>query len=81
MRWAVYVAKMHTGFLWGNPKARDHLENRGIYWRIILKWIFRKGGGSLGWIDLCQNRERWRAVVFPVMNLPVPQNAGNFLTN
>jgi hypothetical protein len=43
MRWAVYVAKVHTGFWWGNPKERDNLEDRGIDWWIILKWIFRKG--------------------------------------
>jgi hypothetical protein len=33
------------------------------------------------WIDLAQGRERWRALVKAVMNLRVPQNAGNFLTS
>jgi hypothetical protein len=29
--------------LWGrNLKERDHLENRGLDGRIILRWIFRK---------------------------------------
>ena len=32
-------------------------------------------------IDLAQGREIWRALGNAVMNLRVPQNAGNFLTN
>jgi hypothetical protein len=35
----------------------------------------------MDWIDLAQNRDRSRALVNAVMNLRVPQNAGNFFTN
>ena len=37
--------------------------------------------GDMGWIDLAQDGSRWRALVDAVMNLRVPQNAGNFLTS
>jgi hypothetical protein len=33
----------------------------------------------MDWIDVAQDRDRWRAVVNVVMNIQVPQNAGNFL--
>ena len=59
---------------------RDHLEDPGIDGRIILRWIFRKCCGGMDWIDLAQDRDRWRAVVNGLMNLRVPLNVGNFLT-
>ena len=29
-------------------------------------------GGDMDWIDLAQDRDRWRALVNVVMNIPVP---------
>jgi hypothetical protein len=49
------------------------LEDPGVDGRIIVKWIFKKwDGGGLDWIDMAQDRDRWRAVVNVVMNLRVP---------
>jgi len=45
------------------------LENPGVDGKIILRWM---GGGDVDWIDLAQDRDRWRALVNAVMNFGVP---------
>jgi hypothetical protein len=40
--------------------------------RIILKWIIKQWDGGMDWIDLAQERDRWRLLVKVVMNLWVP---------
>jgi hypothetical protein len=48
------------------------LEDVSVDGRIILKWIFKKWDGGMDWIDMAQDRNRWRAVVSAVMILRVP---------
>jgi hypothetical protein len=76
MRWAGHVARMgksqvHTGFWWGDLREGDHLGGSGVDGRIVLKWIFKKWDGGMDWIELAQDRDRWRDVN-AVMNLRVP---------
>ena len=57
----------------GKPEGGDHFKNPGVDGRMILKWILETwDGGDIDWIDLGQDKNRWRAVVNTVMNLRVP---------
>jgi hypothetical protein len=47
--WAKHVARIgrievFTGFLWGNLRERDHLEDADIDGGIILRWILGEWG-------------------------------------
>ena len=49
------------------------MGNPGVDGRIILRWIFRKWDvRGIDWIELAQDRDRWRVLVNAVMNLRVP---------
>jgi hypothetical protein len=73
-RWVGHVARMGRGE--GNLREGDRMEDPGIDGRIILKWIFeRLDGGGIDWINLAQDRDRWRAVVNAV-NLGVHKMRG-----
>jgi hypothetical protein len=56
----------------GDLRERDHLEDVGMDRTIILKWIFKQWDGGMHWIDLAQDRDRWRALLNSIMNLQVP---------
>ena len=56
----------------GDLRERDHFKKQGIGGRKILKWAFKKWGGSMDWIDLAEDRDRWRFLVNAVMKLRFP---------
>jgi hypothetical protein len=63
---------VHTGFLWGYLRNRDHLEDPGIDGRLIFKWIFKKWDEGVDWIQLPQDRDRWQTLLNVLLNLQVP---------
>ena len=65
----------------GDLRERNHLEDLCIDGRIISEWIVKKRDGETDWIDLDQNRGKWRAFVNAVMKLRVTYNGGDFLTS
>ena len=69
---------MCTGFWWRNLRERDHWGDPDVDVRIIFRWIFRKWGGCGDWMELSQNRERWRALVSTARNLGI-QKCGEFV--
>jgi len=68
MRWEGHIARtgerrgVYRVFGVGNLRENDHLEDADVDGRIILRWIFRKWDGGIDWIDLSQDRDRWRAL-------------------
>ena len=61
----------YTGFWWGNLRERDHLGDPR--WEHNIKMDLQElGCGSMDWIELAQDKDRWRAHVNAVKNLQVP---------
>jgi hypothetical protein len=78
------TGEAYTGFWWRILRERDHLGEIGIDGRIILNIKMDLQSvrcGGMDWIELAQDRDRWRALVNAIMNLWAKQNVGNFLTS
>jgi len=55
------------------PEGRSPLGRPSYRWEDNIKMDLREMGcGGMDWIDLAQDRDRWRALVSAVMNLRVP---------
>jgi hypothetical protein len=62
----------YTGFWWGILRKETTWKTRRRWKGNIKMDIQEVGCGSLDWIELAQDRDRWRALVNTVMNLRVP---------
>jgi len=76
-RWAGHVASMGEGrgvyrVLVGKPEGRRPLRRPRRGWEDNIRMDFREVGcGYVDWMELAQDRDRWRALVSAVMKLRV----------
>jgi hypothetical protein len=57
----------------GRPERRSPLERPRGRWKDNIKINFQEvGWEGVDWIDIAQDRDRWRTLVNAVMNLQVP---------
>jgi hypothetical protein len=74
---AGFVARMGEGrglysVVVGKPEVKRPLKRPRRKWEDNIKMDFQEvGSEGLDWIDLAQDRDRWRAIVNAVMNLQV----------
>jgi len=76
MRWAGHVALMgerrvvHRVLL-GKPEGKRPLGRPRRRWEYNIKMDLREVGGVEDWMELVQDRDRWRTLVNTVMNFRV----------
>jgi hypothetical protein len=57
----------------GKPEGRRRLGRPRCKWLGNIRMdLVEVGWGDVHWIGLAQDRDKWRALVNPVMNLRVP---------
>jgi len=78
MRWVVHVARMGERrgvyrVLVGKPEGKRPLGRHRRRWEDNIKTDLQEVGcGGMDWIELAQDRDRWRTLVSAGMNLRVP---------
>jgi hypothetical protein len=66
------IGEAHKGCWWGELMEEDLFEELDVDGRIIFYMIFKMCSGSVNWIDLAEDGDRWHAVVIAEMNLRLP---------
>jgi hypothetical protein len=78
MRWAGHVAPMGEDsgvqrVLVGKPEGKRPLGRPRRRWKANIKMDLQEvGGGRVDWMELAQDRDRWRALVGTVRDFRVP---------
>ena len=78
MRWAGHVARMDEGrgvhkVSAGKPEGKRPLGRSRRRWEDNIKMDLQEVGRGCGdWMELTQDRDRWRALVSTIMNFGVP---------
>jgi len=81
LRWAGHV-RIEEGrgvhmVLVGKPEGKRTLGRPRRRWEDNIKMDLQEVGGVCGdWMELGQDRDKWRALVSTVMNLRVPKMQG-----
>jgi len=70
---SAYGEQAYTGIWWGNLKETSRLGRPMRRWEDNIKMDLQEVGcGGVDWIELAQDKDRWREFVNAVMNLRVP---------
>jgi hypothetical protein len=76
MRWAGHVAQMGANrnrILVGKPEGKRPVGRQRRRWVYNIKIDLREiQWDVMDWMNLAQDRDQWRALVYTVMNLWVP---------
>jgi hypothetical protein len=78
IRWVGHVARMGDGrgvyrVLVGKPEGKRPMNRPRHRWEDNIKMVLQEVRcGVMDWIELAQDRDRWRKLVNAVMNLRVP---------
>ena len=82
MRWAGHVTYMGEGrgvhkVLVGKPEGKRPLARPRRRWEDNIKMDLQEVGGGCGdWMELAQDRDRWKVLVGTMRNLRVPKMRG-----